>query len=122
MKYFFLLSTLFLLFFNIEPNIAQEAATQDPYIWLEEIESEKSLNWVKAQNAASEKVLTSNPLFDELRIKLLKTFNDKDKIAYPNLVGDLVYNLWQDEKNKWNQVHVKLSPVKDRQQMQRTVF
>lgn len=99
MKYFLLL-TLFSLFLNIEPIYTQEAATEDPYIWLEEIESEKSLNWVKAQNAASEKVLTSNALFDDLRKKLLKTFNDKDKIAYPNVAGDLVYNLWQDEKNE----------------------
>ena len=100
MKYFFLLSTLFLFFLNVEFVYTQEAATEDPYIWLEEVESEKSLNWVKAQNADSEKVLTANPLFDDLREKLLKTFNDKDKIAYPNLVGDLVYNLWQDEKNE----------------------
>lgn len=88
-----------LLFVNQE-CFAQKEQTNDPYLWLEEIESVKSLDWVKAQNALSEKVITTNPLFEPLRKKYLEVFNDKDKIAYPNMVGDYVYNLWQDEKNE----------------------
>lgn len=72
----------------------------DPYIWLEDIEGEKSLGWVKAQNALSEQVITTHPLFETLRNRYLEVFNDKDKIAYPTIVGDYVYNLWQDEINE----------------------
>ena len=89
----------FLLAHPIVSN-AQKSSAEDPFLWLEEIESEKSLNWVKEQNKNSEKILVSNPLFENLQKKYLKVYNDKDKIAYPNIVGDHVYNLWQDEKNE----------------------
>ena len=88
------------LFFGNQVCQSQSEQIDDPYLWLEEIESEKSLNWVKAQNALSEKVITSNPLFEPLRQKYLDASNNKDKISYPEMVGDYVYNLWKDEINK----------------------
>jgi len=91
---------VFAVLFVNQTCFAQEEQTKDPYLWLEEVESDKSLDWVRAQNAISEKVLTTNPLFEPLRKKYLEVFNDKDKIAYPDMVGDYVYNLWQDEKNE----------------------
>ena len=75
----------------------EEEAAEDPYLWLEEVESEKSLDWVKEQNKNSEQILTSNPLYENLQKRYLEVYNDKDKIAYPNIVGNYVYNLWQDE-------------------------
>ncbi len=98
-KFRFLVVFAILLFGN-QLCKAQITELDDPYIWLEEVESEKSLEWVKAQNAISEKFFTTNPLFETLRSKYLKVFNDKDKLIYPNIVGDFVYNLWQDEKNE----------------------
>lgn len=89
---------------------SQEITSEDPYLWLEEIESEKSLDWVKNQNANSEKILTSNPLYENLQKKYLEVYNDKDKIAYPNIVGDYVYNLWQDEvyeRGLWRRMSTK---------------
>jgi len=72
----------------------------DPYLWLEDIEGERSLEWIKARNAESEKVINSQPLYDSLRTRYLEAFNEKEKIAYPSLVGDYIYNLWEDEKNE----------------------
>jgi prolyl oligopeptidase len=92
------LVTILTLFCTNPLLFAQTEEAEDAYLWLEEIEGEKSLNWVKKQNAASDKALTSNPLFEDLRKKYLDVYDDKDKIAYPNMVGDYVYNLWQDEK------------------------
>jgi len=37
-------------------------------------------------------------LYENLQKRYLEVYNDKDKIAYPNIVGNYVYNLWQDEK------------------------
>jgi prolyl oligopeptidase len=76
---------------------SQVVETDDPYLWLEEVESDRSLDWVRAQNAISDKVLSTDPLFDSLKQKYLAAANDKDKIAYPDLIGDYVYNFWQDE-------------------------
>jgi prolyl oligopeptidase len=97
--------TLLLCFLLVLPSSifltsAQETTSDDPYIWLEEVESEKSLDWVRAQNAISDKQITNNPIYEPLRKRYLEVFNDKDQIIYPNLVGDYVYNLWQDEVNE----------------------
>ncbi len=72
----------------------------DPYLWLEDIHGEKSLEWVKARNGESEKVITAEPLYAKLKNRLADVFNDKDKIVYPVITGKYVYNLWQDEKNE----------------------
>ena len=85
--------------FSCKPASKTEK-TDDPYLWLEEIESTKALDWVKIQNAHSDQMIASQPLFSELRDKFLEVFNDDDRIAYPTLVGDYVYNLWQDEVNE----------------------
>ena len=89
------------LFCQSHQLIGQTESSDDPYLWLEEVESDRSLNWVKEQNAASEKALTSTPLFEDLQKKYLEVFNDKDKIAYVDMIGDYVYNLWQDDTNEW---------------------
>lgn len=81
-------------------SIAQTEDSIDPYLWLEEIESEKSLEWVKTQNAISDKTIASHPLFEPLRAKYMEASNNKDKIAYPTMVGNYVYNLWKDDVNE----------------------
>ena len=88
---------LLVLFINI--TLAQEKDT-DPYIWLEEIESEKSLNWVKRENHRTREKISKNPLFTELKKSYLNIFNDKDKIAYPSIVGKYIYNFWKGEHNE----------------------
>lgn len=94
---FFLLPFLLLLMGNL---VCQSQNLNDPYLWLEEIEGEKPLEWVESKNKLSEKRISSNPLYESLRQKYLKASNNKDKIAYPAMVGKYVYNLWKDEKNQ----------------------
>jgi prolyl oligopeptidase len=72
----------------------------DPYLWLEDIEGEKALNWVRAQNRISEETFITRPLYKELRDRFLEVFNDKERVIYPDMVGEEIYNLWQDEKNE----------------------
>jgi len=93
-----LLCLAFLLLFK-NPCQSQSNDT-DPYLWLEEIEDQKPLEWVKTENALSDKIITASKLFSPLQKKILNTYNDKDKIAYPELSGKYVYNLWKDEKNQ----------------------
>src|SRR5690606_10806130 len=35
--------------------------------------------------------------FQEMKNHFLESLNDKDKIVYPSVVGDYMYNFWQDE-------------------------
>ncbi len=78
-------------------NVSIHAQTEDPYIWLEEVESERSMNWVNAQNKTTADKISQVEGFQEMKDHFLESLNDKDKIVYPSVVGDYMYNFWQDE-------------------------
>ena len=82
----------------VEPG--NSANTEDPYIWLEDVEGEEALNWVEAQNEQSVAFLESLQTFDELYERNLEILNSDDRIAAPSLRGDHVYNFWRDATNK----------------------
>ncbi len=89
-----LLTGLFLL------NVSMISfAQEDPYIWMEEVESEKSMKWVNDQNTVSSKKLSAVDGFDALKNQFLVSMNDKEKIVYPTVVKEWVYNFWKDENN-----------------------
>lgn len=94
------LSIISILLFVIAGCSTQTEETNDPYLWLEEVESEKALDWVKLQNDLSDERLINNPVFEPLKERLLKVYNDNDNIIYPELVGEYVYIFWQDEYNE----------------------
>ncbi|MDP7039604.1 MAG: prolyl oligopeptidase family serine peptidase [Myxococcota bacterium] len=75
------------------------ATSKDPFLWLEEIEGEKALNWVHKQNALSLPQFESDPRYGEFLSQADKILNAKDKIPYGALRAGYVYNFWQDEKN-----------------------
>jgi prolyl oligopeptidase len=75
------------------------ATSADPFLWLEEIEGEKALAWVHAQNALSLPQFENDPRYGEFLSQADKILNAKDKIPYGALRAGYVYNFWQDEKN-----------------------
>jgi prolyl oligopeptidase len=68
----------------------------DPYIWLEDVNGERSMNWVHAENAKTLGVLEKDPRFEGLFKDAVKIAEAKDKIAYPGFLGGEIYNFWQD--------------------------
>jgi prolyl oligopeptidase len=76
---------------------AAPAASDDPYLWLEEVEGERALAQVKAWNKATEEQLTSDPQFESYRSRARAILDDEEQIATPDqLLGDKVANLWRD--------------------------
>lgn len=75
------------------------AAQDDPHQWLEEVEGEKAIEWVKARNAESEAELTADPRYEPLRQRVRDILNATDKIPYPSWRGGRVYNFWQDAEH-----------------------
>ena len=73
---------------------------EDKYLWLEQIESKKALNWVRAENKKTTEILQNYPGFKKINEKILDIFNSKERIAYPSILGKYIYNFWQDDKNK----------------------
>jgi hypothetical protein len=86
----------------VEPGKPEEnvvTAVEDPYIWLEDVEGEKALDWVRAQNAASKEGLESIEGFAELRDDLRAILDSNDKIPFVREMGGQLYNFWQDANN-----------------------
>ena len=80
------------------PAVAYAADTvTDPYLWLEEVEGEKALEWVKARNTPSVAVLEAQPRFAEYRAKAEAILSDKRRIPTPSIQGENVVNFWQDD-------------------------
>lgn len=76
---------------------ASESA--DKYQWLEDVSGDRSMAWVKAENARSAKVLESDPHYATLEAAALKVLESKDRLPTPNIEGDNVYNIWQDAEH-----------------------
>ena len=73
-------------------------APDDPYLWLEDVTAEKSLEWVRARNAESTKELVGAP-FEAMRARLLAILDSEEKIPYVKKIGAHYYNLWTDASN-----------------------
>ena len=73
-----------------------QAQSEDPFLWLEEVESEAALDWARGQNERSEERLKAHPLFEQLLDRNLETLTSEDRIAYPSLMGGQIYNFWRD--------------------------
>ena len=80
------------------PPAATPAA--DPYTWLEDVQGERALDWVRERNAVSQKELMARPGFEATKKQLLEVLNAKDRIPAVTRRGDWLYNFWQDEQHK----------------------
>lgn len=78
----------------------KSASADDPYLWLEEVEGERSLEWVRAQNKISDEAFAGQPVYAELKEKFLEVLNDRERLIMPSVTGKHVYNLWQDAANE----------------------
>jgi prolyl oligopeptidase len=80
--------------------IAQTATSDDPYLWLEQIEGPRALAQVRQWNAATEALVATGPTFEQYRRRALDILNDEHQIAEPeDVLGDQVTNHWVDAKN-----------------------
>ena len=83
-------------------TFAQEpaAVTDDKYAWLEDVEGQKPLEWVKAQNAKSEAEIAATPEFKQLEGKILTMLDSDAKIPGVEKIGDYYYNFWKDKNHE----------------------
>ena len=80
-------------------NAPTQTPPDDPYLWLEEVQGEKALNWVRERNRESRAVLEMHPRFETMRARFLEILDSKEKIPDISRRGDVFYNLWQDAAN-----------------------
>lgn len=88
-KYYLLAAALFGILLTTQ-------AQEDKYLWLEEIDGEKSLEYVEAQNKVTFEELSKQKDYQSIYDTSLEIYNSTERIAYPTVRGNYVYNFWQD--------------------------
>ncbi|WP_066687546.1 prolyl oligopeptidase family protein [Caulobacter sp. CCH9-E1] len=74
-----------------------ELGKDDPYLWMEEIEGTRALDWAKAENKRSLGVLQGDARYADLEAKALAILNAKDRVPGVSFAGDgSLRNFWQD--------------------------
>lgn len=83
-------------------SLTAVAAAQDadPDLWLEDIEGEKALDWVKRENAATDALIVDRPGFEADRQRARAILDDDRQIAMAGeVMGDTITNFWRDAAN-----------------------
>lgn len=75
-------------------------ADDDPFLWLEDVQGERALAWVRERNAQTRKLLEARADFAPLRTRLREVLDAKERIPYVRRIGTHLYNFWQDEAHK----------------------
>ncbi|MGV8964208.1 MAG: prolyl oligopeptidase family serine peptidase [Candidatus Saccharimonadaceae bacterium] len=88
--------TLLLLFVLFGINQFMQAQ-EDKYQWLEEVDGTKALQFVNAQNKLTIDKLSKEADYQSIYDKSLEIYNSSEKIAYPTIYGNYVYNFWKDK-------------------------
>ena len=72
------------------------AGADDPFIWLEDVDGERAMQWVRAENLKSLGVLEQDPRFATLHAEALAIAEATDRLPTPAFLGGQIYNFWQD--------------------------
>jgi prolyl oligopeptidase len=78
---------------------SSHAAPVDPHVWLEEVDGEAPLAWVRERNAEALDRLGGD-LHTTIRDEILEVLDSKDKIPAVGEAGGHLYNVWQDEDHE----------------------
>jgi prolyl oligopeptidase len=79
-----------------ETPAAAAASADDPFIWLEQVDSARAMDWVRAENAKTAAVLEQDPRYPALYRQALAIAQAQDRIPRPSIIGGQIYNFWQD--------------------------
>ena len=83
------------------PVHAKEAdVSNDPYAWLEEVEGQKQLDWVRGVNAKAEAEIAATPAFKQLESDIRAILDSDAKIPGVQKIGDYYYNFWKDKQHE----------------------
>jgi len=83
------------------PVHAKEAdVSNDPYAWLEDVEGQKQLDWVKGVNAKAEAEIASTPAFKQLEADIRAILDSDAKIPGVQKIGEYYYNFWKDKQHE----------------------
>ncbi len=79
-----------------EDTGASAPAAEDPYLWLEQVDSPRAMDWVRAENAKTAAVLEHDAHYAPMYKDALTIAQAQDRIPQPSSLGGQIYNFWQD--------------------------
>src|SRR5580704_10910677 len=71
----------------------------DPFLWLEDVEGDAALAWVREQNARSLALLEADLRYQHLYDTALSIITAEDRIPYASFRGEGLANFWQDSSH-----------------------
>jgi prolyl oligopeptidase len=78
---------------------AASTQSSDPYLWLEQVDSDRAMDWVREQNAKTLSVLEHDSRYSALYADALSITQAQDRIPEPRFLGGQIYNFWQDAQH-----------------------
>jgi len=81
------------------PAMAATPADDDPYLWLEEVQGVRALDWVRERNAQARQALEAWPAFAETRAGVRAVLDSRERIPEVTRRGAWLYNFWQDAEH-----------------------
>ncbi len=79
------------------PMIAAAEADEDPFLWLEDVQDEAALDWVRERNARTFAELRDNPVFDTLYAEAFAIMTSDSRLPKGKIIGDEYHDFWQDQ-------------------------
>ena len=76
-----------------------DAASDDPFVWLEEIEGERALAWARSENARTLGELQADPRYATFEARALEILQARDRIPMVTMRPHGLYNFWQDAEH-----------------------
>jgi prolyl oligopeptidase len=80
-------------------TMSKSLAADDENLWLEDIDGEKAMQWVKQENTRSAAILEGDQRFDIFKKRLTAIYESTDRIPVATVRGDWLYNFWQDAEH-----------------------
>lgn len=74
-------------------------SSDDPYLWLEDVQGAKALDWVRAHNARTEAEIANTPAFKTLEGQIRAILDSEAKIPGVEKIGAYYYNFWKDARH-----------------------
>lgn len=75
------------------------AQSADPYLWLEEVDGDKAMQFVRAENQRTLDALSGVPRFQAIQAEVRAVLDSRERIPHVVQRGPWLYNFWQDATN-----------------------
>src|SRR5690606_3501603 len=83
----------------IQPRTPSAPEPHDPHVWLEDVDGDDALAWVRERNEEALATL-GGPLLEEIRAQVLEVLDSEDKIPLVGQAGGHLYNFWTDARHE----------------------